>query len=79
MLAQSPGSTCETAIDANEPGFAFNELPAGSRTWYRFSSVSPKCSLHIPSGNSFVLYEHAGEEFCASLNENACQKKYRGC
>lgn len=75
VLAQSPGSTCETAINAGEPGFVFPELPPGTKRWYYFNTASTKCKLNIPAGNSFVLYEYQGDDFCASFNNSPAKQK----
>lgn len=70
-----PGSTCETAINAGEPGFTFPELPPGSKRWYYFAAHSAKCKLEIPPGNSFVLYQRQGDDFCGSLNKEPAKQE----
>lgn len=75
LASAQPGSTCETAIDAGADGFVFPVNPAGSKTWYKFTARSPKAHLDIPAGNSFVLYEHEGDDFCGSLNGEPKKQK----
>lgn len=74
VLAQQGGS-CETAIPADGKGFAFPELPPGSKAWYKFSAKEPKAHLDIPAGNSFVLYEYEGDDFCGALKGEPKKQK----
>jgi outer membrane protein OmpA-like peptidoglycan-associated protein len=69
LLAQQ-GSSCETAIAADAPGFTFPAKTAAN-TWYKFSAKELRLKLVIPKDASFLLFEDEGNNFCNSLKSSS--------